>query len=137
MSRDPVMQVDRQGIRAQKLVYVILADRRFDYFDGRSKIVYIGTTQRGLNRIASSVAKRAPEVLALRGVRRFEVRVLTCRGRQRVRTWRTLERAMIMVFRDRFGEIPLCNSQGEGLREIDEFRYFSRARLERIVDDLS
>jgi hypothetical protein len=39
--------------------------------------------------------------------------------------------------RDRFGEVPFCNIQGKGISEVDEFDYFSRPRVNRIIDDLS
>jgi hypothetical protein len=137
VSRDPVMRVERQSIAARKLVYVILADKRLSYPSGRSRIVYVGTTKRGLNRITASVATRAPEVLGLRGVRSFSVHVLTTRGRQRVRTWHKLERAMLLVFKEEFGSVPFCNSHGSRFVETDEFRYFRRQRILRVIEDLS
>src|SRR5215510_11573437 len=92
LTRDPVVVVERQSINERKLVYVIVANRPISYADGRSRIAYIGTTQHGLNRIASSIAARAPDVLRIRGVRRFEVHVLTVTGRGHVKTWVKLER---------------------------------------------
>lgn len=137
VTRDPVVVVERRSINARKLVYVIVADRRITYEKGRSRIAYVGTTQHGLNRIASSVAAHAPDVLSIRGVQRLEVHVLTCRGRGHVKTWVKLERAMLLAFKEQFGEIPVCNSHGHKFVETDEFRYFAKARIKRIIDDLS
>jgi hypothetical protein len=137
LTRDPVVVVERQSINARKLVYVIVADRQIAYGNGRSRIAYIGTTQHGLNRIASSIAARAPDVLSIRGVRRFEVHVLTTDGRRHVKTWVKLERAMLLVFKEQFGEVPVCNRHGRKFIETDEFRYFTRTRIERIIDGIS
>ena len=68
---------------------------------------------------------------------RFEVHVLTTRGRGHVKTWVKLERAMLLVFKERFGEVPVCNRHGHKFIETDEFRYFARTRIERIIDGIS
>lgn len=136
VGRDKAMEVTRASIGGERLCYVIIADKRLRYRKGRSAIVYIGTTRRGVGRLASSAAHRAPHVLSLRGVRSFSVRVVTCRGRQRVRTWRVLERGLLLAFKDRFGEVPRCNSHGRAMRIRDEFEYFQKSRLVRVLEDL-
>ena len=88
----------RVGLNDERVVYVLIANRRLRYPLGWSGIVYMGTTQNGLSRVAGSVATRAPEVLRLHGVRSFEARILTCRPRQRIRMWRRLEGALLFVF---------------------------------------
>ncbi|HIF39877.1 MAG TPA: hypothetical protein EYQ74_02100 [Planctomycetes bacterium] len=138
LKRDPAITASRVGLGKEKLVYVLVADKRLRYAEGKSRIAYIGTTQNGTSRIASSVAARAPEILAIRGVRSFEARVLTCTPRRNVKTWRVLERALLLAFREEFGEIPWCNLQGKRIRERDEFeRYFRRARISGLIHDLS
>ncbi len=138
LKRDPAIIASRVALGNEKLVYVLVADKRLRYPKGKSRIAYIGTTQNGASRIASSVAARAPKILAIRGVRSFEARVLTCTPRRNVKTWRVLERAVLLAFREEFGEIPRCNSQGKRMRERDEFdRYFRRARIRGIIHDLS
>lgn len=130
------MTVRRIDVTRETLVYVLVASRKQQYTYGNSQIVYIGTTRRGINRIASSVAQRAKDVLALHGVKDFEVRVVTCQPRQRVKTWRKLERALLLRFRERYGKVPLLNKQGPKMRESDEFDYFTRSRLDEILDGL-
>jgi len=76
-------------------------------------------------------------ILALHGVTEFEARIVTCRRRQRVKMWHKLERAMLLAFREKFGQIPDCNIQGKNFVETDEFAYFAKARVMRILDDLS
>lgn len=136
LARDEAMRVNRASIRRDRLCYVIVADRRLTYTRGRSAIAYIGTTRRGLGRVAGSAAQRAPEVFRLRGVRSFTVRVVSCQVRQSVRTWAKLERVLLLIFKERYGEISHCNSHGKGMRERDEFEYFQKRRLTRLVEEL-
>lgn len=137
LGRDEAMRVTRESIGRDRLCYVIVADKRQRYKKGRSAIVYIGTTSKGVGRLANSAAHRAPEVLALRGVRSFTVRVVSCRARQRVRTWHKLERALLLTFKERYGEVPHCNSHGKRMKPFDEFEYFQKPRLLRVLEDLS
>jgi len=137
VGREEAMKVTRASISREKLCYIIVADKRVRYKLGRSPIVYIGTTRKGVGRLASSAADRAPDVLALRGVRSFTVRVVSCRGRQRVKTWTVLERGLLLAFKERFGEVPRCNSHGKGMKARDEFEYFQKSRLTRVLEELS
>lgn len=137
LKHEVAMEATRVSIGDSKLVYILCADRRIKYPKGRSRIVYVGTTRHGIRRIAGSVAKRADDILQLRGVRRFHARIVTCRPRQRVKTWRVLERALLLAFRERFGEPPKCNTHGKRMRERDEFDYFRRRRIATIIDDLT
>ena len=138
LKRDPAITATRVSIGGEKLVYVLAADKRLEYETGKSRIAYIGTTRNGASRVASSVASRAYEILGIRGVRSFKARIVTCRPRQNVETWRLLERALLLEFRNQFGEVPWCNTHGKRMRERDEFtRYFRRSRIRDIVEDLS
>ena len=131
------MYTQRVALGDLKLVYVIIADKKLRYQNGRSKIAYIGTTKKGISRIAGSVAYRADKVLGLHGVRSFDVRVIACRPRQKVKTWLLLERALLLAFRESFGEVPRCNSHGKKIKEVREFEVFSRHRLLTVIEDLS
>jgi len=72
----------------------------------------------------------------LHGVTRLEVLVVTCQRRQRVKTWRKLERALLLRFRENYGELPRFNQQGKQMRWTDELSYFRRERLDQIMADL-
>jgi hypothetical protein len=137
LKTNPAMTMRRVALQHEKLVYVICADRKLRYESGYSMIAYIGTTKNGVSRVAASAAYRASDVLWARGVQSFDVRIVTCRPRQGFKSWRKLERAMILAFRQKFGEPPLCNIQGRQMRLGDEFDRFSFARLSRIIDTLS
>ena len=132
LNKSVPLTVRRTDVKTARFAYVVVASKPYEYPFGRSPIVWIGTTRRGLTRIAESVASVAEEVLNLHGVLAFDVRVVTCPPRRRVRTWRKLERALLLRFREKFGEVPLFNQQGKKMRERDEFKYFRREGLDRI-----
>lgn len=127
------VRVTRLGVQGSRLVYVISQNREHKYPYGRSPVVYIGTTEKGIDRIATSAAVRAPQVLAAHGVDRFDMRIITCTPRRRMRSWAKLERALILCFREIYGEPPKFNKALRNMREQDEFLLFSRDRLKDIL----
>ena len=133
------MEVTRVSIRGKKLVYVIQAQRPWKYREGRSRVVYIGTTRKGVTRIAQSASAKAKQVLELHGVRAFEVRILTCAPRQGIETWLKLERALLAVFRKEYGAPPKCNTVGKRVKWRDDIegKYFKRSRLVNILASLA
>jgi hypothetical protein len=137
LKRGRAISVTRIAIKGEKLVYVLVADKRLSYNEGRSRIAYIGTTKKGVSRIAQSVATRAKDILNLRGVRSFHARVVTCKPRQRVKTWFRLERALLVAFRERFGEVPKCNAKGTKMKEDGVFDMFAKTRINAVIEDLS
>jgi predicted GIY-YIG superfamily endonuclease len=137
LRRHEAIRVTRVAVSHRKLVYVIVADKKLSYPRGRSRIVYIGTTKNGVNRVAQSAAYRAEKVLNLHGVEEFAVRIVACRPRQRVKTWKKLERALLLAFREIYGEVPKRNTQGKKMSWRDETEYFAKPRLLRILGDLA
>lgn len=137
LKRDIALTARRVFVHGKKLVYVLVAEKTIRYSWGRSKILYIGTTRRGGERVAQSVATRADVILQQHGVRVFHARVISCSPRRRVRTWVKLERALLLSFRERFGDLPMCNAGGRLMKERDEFRYFNRERIREIIRQLS
>lgn len=137
LSRDHAMHATRVSIGKSKLVYVLVADKKLKYAEGKSRIAYIGTTKKGTARIAQSVAARADDILGIRGVRSFHARVITCRPRRNVKTWHYLERALLIKFKELFGEIPACNSHGKNMKRGKEFDYFADHGLEQVIEELS
>jgi hypothetical protein len=130
----PAVVIHRRAIRQDRVVYIALANKRSEYPRGRSKIVYIGTTKAGASRIAASAASKARELLGLRGVTRLEFHVVSSRPRQRVKTWRKLERGLLLCFREMHGAVPTCNTHGKRMKWRDELKYFTKARLRSIVE---
>jgi hypothetical protein len=140
LRRGEAMMTHKVSIGRDKLVYVLLADRKLSYgqkIRKKSRIVYIGTTKTGISRIAQSVAARAEDIFSIPGVMSFHVRIVTCRPRRRVKTWRKLERALLISFREHFGEVPLCNSHGKKMRRTNEFQFFAEAGIKSLIEELS
>ena len=137
LKQETALEVTRVSIGTSKLVYVLLANRKLKYPWGRSRIVNIGTTKKGLSRIASSAASRAEAILANHGVQKCSARVITCQRRQGVKTWRKLERALLLAFRELYGAVPEHNAQGNKIAEKDEFEYFAKSRLKQILKELA
>lgn len=136
LHRSPALTVRRTDVKKDRLVYLLVASKPQRYQYGHSRIVYIGTTRRGLRRIAASAAQRADDVLGLHGVKHFDVRIVTCQGRQHVKTWHKLERALLLRFREKYGRVPALNQRGAKMRETDEFRLFTRKRLDAVLADV-
>lgn len=59
LKRDEALRATRVTVGKMKLVYLLIADKRLKYKNGKSRIVYIGTTKKGVARIAQSAASRA------------------------------------------------------------------------------
>lgn len=128
------MYVSRIAIKADRIVYFIITRKSNRYRWGKSRITYIGTSKRGMTRIATSAANKADELLNWHGVRYFEMLVATCEGKQSVTTWKIFESALLLRFRERHGEVPWLNAKGKKMKETDQFRYFSRKALDAILD---
>jgi hypothetical protein len=133
----PAVSVTRNAINREKLVYLACANKQFTYADGKSKIVYIGTTQAGADRITSSAAAMARGLLNNYGVNRVDFFVVAAAPRRKVKSWRKLERGLILTFRAMFGNPPVANNHGKKMRWGDELNYFTRARLESVIEKYS
>ncbi len=131
ITRD-VMQIKREIFWGDKLVYLLVADRRIQYPHARSRIAYVGTTQNGISRIASSAADRAEDLLDSYGVRFFHVYTVTCTPRRNMETWKKLEHALIQELKEMYGDCPWLNARG-GNREAQ--RPFSKTRLRNILEE--
>jgi hypothetical protein len=84
-----------------------VANKYLSYRNGRSHILYIGTTKRGAGRPAASAVNKASEVFyKLHGVKTIDVHIATCTKRSKVQTWKELESALLDAFRKRYFELP-------------------------------
>jgi hypothetical protein len=43
---------------------------------------------------------------------------------------------MLLAFRAEYGSVPVCNSQGKKIKETDEYDYFAREAVRKLVDNL-
>ena len=132
----PSLVIHRTAFRDNKLVYVARANKRLRYPWGRSRIAYIGTTKKGARRVASSAAWKGESLLYEYGIRQLDFHIVTCGKVQSVETWRKLERALLIRFRERYGDVPRANKAGKKARWKDELRYFSQDKLDKIIEHL-
>jgi hypothetical protein len=134
LKRFHALEVTRIGMGNQKLVYVLVANKRFSYPFAKSAIAYIGTTRKGFERVASSAAGRAEGIFSERpGIQTVTARIVTCAPRKHVASWKKLERALLQAFKHEYGAVPVFNSQGKGMRETDEYEYFSREAVRKCI----
>jgi hypothetical protein len=136
-SKRYAIKITRSAFKADRLVYVAVANKKLKYPHGKSRIVYIGTTKAGASRIANSAAYRATDLLELYGVNELSFFIITCATRQAVQTWRKLESGLILAFKYLYGEPPKCNTKGKNQKWKDELEYFTRNRLEAVIKHYS
>lgn len=132
VSKHPIISVRRLLSKPDRSVYLAIASKPLRYRYGKSRIAYIGTTSAGIKRIAASAAERA-RILDEHGVKQVDFFIVSCQGRQGVMMWRKLERGLMLAFRERYGEVPLYNSQGKRFQWSDELSYFTRSYLDKVI----
>jgi len=77
-SKEALLTVKRskQGSRTKRMVYILTAKKPLRYPNGRSRIIYIGTTDKSTRRPATSAVDKASEAFGeLRGIRQIEAYV--------------------------------------------------------------
>lgn len=134
---NPAVTITRTATKSTELVYIAVANKPVKYPEGRSKIVYIGTTKNGAERIAASAAAKAKDMLGIFGVSHLEFFVVASTSKGNIKTWHKLERGLILAFREKFGAQPQCNVVGKKLKWSDELEYFTRSRLDSVIDKYS
>lgn len=133
-----------------RLVYIIAMEEEiYEYPKGSSSIIYIGETRTteapvanaknpSWKRPATSMAERVHEFFERSDTeaRKFVSWTITCQGVPGLKTWEKLERAFLLDFRSLYGEVPVLNIQGKNLQETNEFEYFSKRKIRRILKEL-
>jgi hypothetical protein len=129
-----VMTVHRRILKKKKVVYLLVARNPVKYRGGRSKIVYIGTTRKGVGRISGSASHHAEEIMATRGLKVIDVFVVSCSPRPGLKTWEWLEDALLAQFRSEYEQLPKCNAQGKKLKWNKELeKMFKRKMIDQIL----
>lgn len=109
-SKSVLLTLTRSRQWSDKMVYILAANKLLRYKNGRSRILYIGTTKKGAGRPATSAVNKASEVFyKLHGVKTIDVHIATCAKRKKVQTWKRLESALLDAFRKRYFELPKYN----------------------------
>ncbi len=130
--------VEREAIKADKLVYLAISNRPIKYKNSKSKIAYIGTTKNGIYRIASSAANKS-ELLWNHGIKSLTFHVLYCkRGRQSICAWKALEAGLLNAFREKYEELPKGNGRNPSKKDLKLARTkFTRRALCHKIDKFS
>ena len=102
-----------------------------------SRIAYIGTTKNGVWRVASSAAWKAGDLFNRKGLHTLEFYIIATPRRGRHATYRKLERALLLRFRERYGSTPAANKQGQRLRWREDDGIFTSATINKILDDFA
>ena len=69
-------------------------------------------------------------------MKHLEFYVVTCDKVPGVETWRKLERALLIKFKEKYGAIPKANRVGTKMRWKDELKYFRTEKLDRILEEM-
>ena len=99
-TQKPAVTITRQATKSKELVYIAVANKPVKYHGGESRIVYIGTTKNGAERIAASAAKKTGDMLGIFGVSHLELFVVTSTSHGQIKTWHKLERGLLLAFRE-------------------------------------
>jgi hypothetical protein len=135
-SKDPLLIVKRskQAERHKRLVYILTAKKPQSYTNGKSRIIYIGTTGKGTRRPATSAVDKASEAFGeLHGVREIEAFIVTSTSRKAVRTWEHLESSLLAIFLGRYLQLPKYNKKRGSIRYAEDVTLFKRKALEKIL----
>jgi hypothetical protein len=129
--KQALLTITRSRQWTDKMVYILATNKSHKYRNGRSKILYIGTTKKGAGRPAASAVNKASEAFYnLRGVKTIEVHLVTCAPRRAMQTWRRLESALLDIFRSKYFQLPKYNK----VRPTTKEGLFSTKALTKIID---
>jgi len=132
----PVLHVSREALRKEKICYLAVLNKDIRYpHQKKSRIAYIGTSERGHKRILESASKIADKVFQEYGINDIDFYVVSCKGKRGGRSWEWLEKALLLSFKGIYGSVPFANKQGKGRN--DEWGHclnrFNRESIERYL----
>ena len=131
----PVLHVSREALRKEKICYLAVSNKDIEYPYRKSRIAYIGTSERGHKRMLESAGRIAGKVLQKYGITGIDFHVVSCRGKRGGRSWEWLEKALLLSFKGIYGSVPFANKQGKGRN--DEWGHclnrFNRESIERYL----
>ena len=137
---DRVLSVEISATKVKRLVYLLVANRPIRYQRNYSRILYVGTTEKGIRRVAQSASRRIVDARReLNGIRRLDAYVIWVRtkagpqSKKGMNFWRILERAVLLRFRELYNEPPHLNGTGHKMKERNEFDVFRRRAIDRII----
>ena len=129
-----LLRISRRKLNESQMVYIACADRAIKYKNGRSRILYIGTTKDGIHRVAKSAADHAKEFFSIHGVKKVYIYPITVSRRRNLRTWKLLEVALLMMFKTIFEQVPFCNMHGKNYKWGVMREHFNIHQLEQVIN---
>lgn len=133
LNKNPLLRISRSATRDTRVVYLAIANRKFRYHLGKSPIVYIGTTKIGIRRVAHSAASKAEQIIKEYNCKYLDFYTISASGYPGVAIWEKLERALIIRFRELYGDVPKYNQSFRKARWREEKRYFKESVLDKMI----
>jgi hypothetical protein len=135
--RGIALEVTRAAIQEDRLVYVAVSNQPIRYKKFSSRIVYIGSTKKGIYRIGVSAAARA-HILEERGVKKLTFHILCCNGSQSISMWKVLEAGLLDTFKDMYEEYPIGNKKAPNIKEVKtSHKKLNQIILKKRLEELS
>ena len=140
---ETAIQVNKRFLKLlhsrKKIIYFIRCDKPLQYdYRRKSRIGYIGRTDRPDTRPFESLRNHAEELLKIHGVRHIELVWIEGTPIRHVDVLDKLEKAFLHEFRNWFGQLPKANTAGNVRLELtDEGDYVSLRRVRDIIQELS
>jgi len=115
------MTIHPEALTYDKVVYFILARKPVKYQDGakRSRIIYIGSSQRGAWRFGESMVGKAKDAFGkekrIWGAKTLEVHVWYTKTPvpENINIWKVFESAALLGFREIYSALPKYNDKGK------------------------
>lgn len=130
---NPVLTVELEAGFNDQVVYLLVSNALQEYKYGKSRIVYVGRTDRGVKRIGESAADKIAQAYDY-DIAKIKAYVVYCNPQEGegASLPDMLERALIIRFNQIFGQLPIFNKRGFKLG--DEQEYFTGIAIDKVID---
>ena len=134
--------IHRHATDEEHFVYFGIANKPQIYPLGKSKIVYIGQTEKGIDRLASSAAETTKKLKDTFGISSLTYYIIVPGKLIPLKPWKLLETALIDEFLHQYGNVPKANKQGKGYKigspAVQRARkHFADERLRNLISHFS
>jgi hypothetical protein len=146
-NHDPALVVERSTASPQSAVYLLVANKPLKYgANGKSKIVYVGKTDRGMKRVHESAAAKAGTIFktstnpqGISGIVRLSAYTYSFAAPVNSQNWPwapsvMLERAFLIRFKAKYGVPPISNDQRNAMMATVEFQYFNISAIDNVLN---
>ena len=127
------IRFERANYGKDKIVYILTVNKPHHYTRGRSHIVYIGTSEKGASRVATSSVNKGKPYLEDHGIKTLSAHVIPAPLKPKVKMWEELESALLLAFLREYGDKPDANKQLPRGKSERIFKYFKEKDILRIL----